>query len=182
VFGAAADLVGSIDVLVNDAAIMGGQPIEDLSIEFIDTMYRINFRAPVLLAQAFARQFDGALGTGRIINLASIGGLRAQHAHVAYGSLKAALASATMHLAQELGPRGITVNAIAPGSIKTGHEIPPDRRERVDALRARYVERAALGRLGEPDEVACVATFLASGASSYVTGQTIVVDGGWILS
>jgi NAD(P)-dependent dehydrogenase (short-subunit alcohol dehydrogenase family) len=126
----------------------------------------------VLLAQAFAHRFDEGAGPGRIINIASIGGLRAQLAHVAYGSLKTALASATMHLAHELGPRGITVNAIAPGSVKTGHEIPPDRRAHVDALRAKYVERASLGRLGEPDEVACVATLLASDASSYITSRS----------
>jgi NAD(P)-dependent dehydrogenase (short-subunit alcohol dehydrogenase family) len=173
--------LGPVDVLINDAAIMGGMLIEDLTSDFLDAMYTVNLRAPILLAQAFAAQFGGAAGTGRIVNVSSVSAFRAARRHVAYGSLKAALASATMQLAEELGPRGITVNAIAPGCVKTGHEIAPDDRAWVEAERAKHVERSPLGRLGEPDEVACVATFLASGASSYITGQTIWVDGGRFL-
>jgi NAD(P)-dependent dehydrogenase (short-subunit alcohol dehydrogenase family) len=182
VITAAVDALGPVDVLVNDAAIMGGQRIEDLTVDFVDTMYTINFRAPVLLAQAFDRQFQGEAGTGRIINIVSVAAFRAAPAYVAYGSLKAALASATMNLAFELGPRGITVNAIAPGPVDTGHEIAPDQQARVTAERAKHAERSPLGRIGRPDEIACVATFLASPASSYLTGQTIYVDGGRFLA
>jgi gluconate 5-dehydrogenase len=88
----------------------------------------------------------------------------------------------TMQLAAELGPDGVVVNAIAPGSIRSGHVIAPADVERVERERAKLAERAALRRLGDPDEIATVALFLVSRASSYLTGQTITVDGGMQLN
>jgi len=88
---------------------------------------------------------------------------------------------ATAYLAKELGP-SIRVNAIAPGSITSGHAHgSAEQRERAQTIRAQIVARTAAGRLGTPDEVAALATFLASPAASYITGQTILIDGGWLL-
>jgi len=170
---------GPVSVLVNNAALIDGRVLDDLSAEFIDTMAAVNFVAPMLLCQEFARRRPEC---GRIVNIASSGGLRVSYTGGSvYGALKAALSTATAYLAKELGPE-VLVNAIAPGSITTGHGRPsPTDEARTNAIRARMVERTTVGRLGHPDEVAALATFLASPACSYITGQTILIDGGCYL-
>jgi 3-oxoacyl-[acyl-carrier protein] reductase len=170
---------GRVNVLVNNAAIIAGAPLDQLSADFIEEVATVNFTAPVLLCQEFARRRPAP---GRIVNLASSGGLRVTHnGGAVYGSLKAALSMATAYLAKELGPE-ILVNAIAPGSIASGHDqADAATTSRSNAIRARMVERSAVGRLGHPDEVAALATFLASPACSYITGQTIMIDGGCFL-
>jgi len=170
---------GKINVLVNNAAMIAGNPLEQLSATFIADIAAVNFTAPMMLCQEFARRRPAP---GRIVNLASSGGLRVSYNGGAiYGSLKAALSTATAYLAKELGP-DIVVNAIAPGSITSGHDQPDlAAAKRSIEIRARMVERTAVGRLGHPDEVAALATFLASPACSYITGQTIMIDGGCYL-
>ena len=181
-FDAAEQAVGNIDILVNDAALIASCSLAETTAEFLDRIYAINFRAPLLLSAEFARRLD-ADRDGMIVNIASSGGVRAVRVgSSAYGSLKAALISATAYLAKELGPR-IRVNAIAPGSIRSGHDAhrSPEQTQATQLARAAIAERSALGRLGETDEIATLAVFLASNASSYVTGQSILVDGGWLL-
>jgi NAD(P)-dependent dehydrogenase (short-subunit alcohol dehydrogenase family) len=179
VFDQAESMWGPVNVLVNNAALIAALPLADVSLSFIETMTAVNFSVPVLLSQEFAKRGPTR---GRIVNLASSGGVRVSHVgNSVYGSLKAALSMATAYLAKELGP-DVLVNAIAPGSIASGHAEPSGAAAaRARIIRAQIVERTAVGRLGHPDEVAALATFLASPASSYITGQTILIDGGWLL-
>jgi len=179
-FDAAEAVVGTVNVLVNDAAMIASRSLADTTTEFLDEIHAINFRAPVLLTREFARRLEHG---GAVVNIASSGGVRAVRVgSSAYGSSKAALISATAYLAKELGPR-IRVNAIAPGSIMSGHDAgrAPEQMHATQAARAAIAERAALGRLGDTDEIATTAVFLASRASSYITGQSLLVDGGWLL-
>jgi len=172
--------LGDVDVLINNAAIIQSMSIEDVSADFIADLSAVNFTAPVLLCREFARHCGQR--QAQIVNIASSGGVRVSFpGNTVYGSLKAALAMATAYLAKELGPQ-MRVNAIAPGSIASGHaHTSPASEERSRQLRQRIVERTALRRLGEPDEVAALAVFLASDASRYITGQTVLIDGGWLL-
>ena len=172
---------GDVDILVNNAGVITSAPLASVDPQTIDDTARVNYVAPLLLCREFAAQVGRRKGS--IINIASSGGIRVTSpGQLVYGSLKAALSSATQYLAQELGP-DIRVNAIAPGSIATGHPIESaEQQAKVDAIRAQIVARCPLGRLGQPDEIATVATFLASSAASYITGQTLLVDGGWLLT
>jgi 3-oxoacyl-[acyl-carrier protein] reductase len=177
-FDRAESIWGQVNVLVNNAAMIVGKPLDQLSAGFIHDVAVVNFTAPMLLCQEFAYRRPAP---GRIVNISSSGGLRVSYnGGSVYGSLKAALLTATAYLAKELGP-DIIVNAIAPGSITSGHDQPDDAAARSNAIRARMVERTAVGRLGHPDEVAALAAFLASPACSYITGQTILIDGGCYL-
>jgi NAD(P)-dependent dehydrogenase (short-subunit alcohol dehydrogenase family) len=178
-----ATLDGPIDLLVNNAAVITSATLSETTPDLLDQVYAVNLRAPLLLAKAFAAQVDRPV-PGSIVNISSSGGLRAVRiGALAYGSLKAALSHATAYLARELGPEGINVNAVAPGSVASGHTANRSA-EAVAAslrMRAQIQERAALGRLGVPEEIADVVVFLASPAARYVTGQTLLVDGGWLL-
>jgi len=174
---------GPIDLLVNNAAMITSASLEETTADLLDQVYAVNLRAPLLLARAFAAQPDRRTPAS-IVNISSSGGLRAVRiGALAYGSLKAALSHATAYLARELGPEGITVNAVAPGSVASGHST--NRSAEAEGasleLRAQIRERTAVGRLGVPEEIADVVVFLASPAARYMTGQTLLVDGGWLL-
>ena len=170
----AADVLGGLDVIVNNAALGEGADKEQMTIESYRRMVRVNLRVPVMIMQE-ARPFLNQSDTGSIINLSSVmatagsGGL--------YGPLKAALVSYTIGLARKWGADGIRVNAIAPGLIETGRAagMLADR-----CWMPRVTEGVALGRYGGVQEVAQVARFLASDAASYITGAVIPVDGGWV--
>jgi 3-oxoacyl-[acyl-carrier protein] reductase len=120
------------------------------------------------------KQGDG----GRILNVTSISGIMGVGGIGAYTAAKGAIMALTKALAVELGPAGITVNAIAPGAIDT----PLNAEAYTPAVRRVYEERIPLGRIGRPEEVADVAVFLASDASRYITGQQVVVDGGLVVN
>jgi NAD(P)-dependent dehydrogenase (short-subunit alcohol dehydrogenase family) len=167
---------GRIDILVNNA---GANPIlstmVDLEEEALEKVLEVNLKGAFLMSQAVAREMIKQ-GGGRIINMSSISGLRARADRTgAYCISKAALNMMTQVMARELAPHNILVNAIAPGSIKTDFSrvnwTDPERK----AQRIREIE---LRRFGEPEEVVGIALFLASGASSFVTGEIIRVDGG----
>jgi NAD(P)-dependent dehydrogenase (short-subunit alcohol dehydrogenase family) len=170
---------GSLDVLVNNAGILDSADFLDLAPADFDRVLRVNLRGAFLAGQAAARQMvaqvkaGGAPGT--VINLSSVNAVFALADHVAYSISKGGISQLTKAMALSLAPHGIRVNAIGPGSINTAMlaQIMSD-----DAVRRRILSRTPLGRLGETDEIAEVALFLASPAASYITGQTIYADGG----
>jgi NAD(P)-dependent dehydrogenase (short-subunit alcohol dehydrogenase family) len=172
---AIADVV-AVKLLVNNAAIYPATPFLDVSIEEYDRVVAINQRAYFLMAQQCVSRM--AVGSS-IVNIASItvhGGWE----HLApYVSTKGAAVALTRALARELGPRGIRVNAVSPGAIPTQAErIIPDR----GAYEALVLERQSLKRRGEPEDIAAAVAFLASSDASFITGQTMEVDGGWVMT
>ena len=171
---------GQVDVLVNCA---GTNPYFGPMINIDEGAYfktfEVNLQGAYELSRAVARHLIDRKTPGAIVNIASVAGLRASPLQGVYGMTKAAMIAMTRNYALELGPSGIRVNAIAPGLIETklaGAILASE--TVVDSIK----QRAALGRIGQPDEIAGAALFLASDAASYVTGQCLVVDGGLILS
>jgi NAD(P)-dependent dehydrogenase (short-subunit alcohol dehydrogenase family) len=173
---AAARHFGRLDILVNNAGIAPGNPAEDVREEDLDATLAVNVKGTFLASQAAGRVMI-AQGSGTIINIGSQAGAVALPGESVYCMTKAAIAHLTRCLAVEWGRHGITVNAVAPTFIRTPGTEPalsdPE-------FRADVIERiAALHRIGEPIEVAGVVVFLASPAASLITGETILVDGGW---
>lgn len=166
---------GRIDVLVNNAATnVAYGPFLEVGDEAIRKTFETNVFGPLALTRAVVQRGMGERG-GTIVNVASVGGLRAKPGMAAYGASKAALIHFTRSLARELAPLGIRANAIAPAVIRTSfaaalHED--------DGVRERAEAEAALGRIGEVEEVVGGVVYLASRASTYVTGHCLVVDGG----
>lgn len=179
------DRYGRIDVLVNNAGGVFASSLLEVSENGIDALYRANLRHVILCTQRVGRVMVASGQGGSIINVASIEGVRAAPGYAAYAAAKAGVLSFTKTAALELAPHQIRVNALAPditptegmaqlASAAEGEGGADDRAER-DARTALVVP---LGRLGHVDDMAGVAVFLASGLSSYVTGQTLHVDGG----
>ena len=165
----------SLDFVVNNAGILRDALIGMIASSQIDEVLRTNTIAPIQIMQ-FAARLMSQSRTGSIVNVASIIGRTGNEGQVLYAASKAALIGATKSAARELAKSGIRVNAVAPGVIDTNmiSAIPPARMERL-------LQSISIGRLGTADEVAHVICFLASGYSSYVTGQVIGVDGGmWL--
>ncbi len=176
---AALDFGGSIDVLVNNAAVLDSADFLDLAPDEFDRVLRVNLRGAFLAGQAAARQMvqqAKAGGTpGCVVNLSSVNAVFALPDHVAYSISKGGISQLTKAMALSLAQYGIRVNAIGPGSINTAMlaQVMAD-----DGIRRRILSRTPLRRLGETEEIAAVALFLASDAASYITGQTIYADGG----
>ncbi|MGN0915594.1 MAG: SDR family NAD(P)-dependent oxidoreductase [Succinivibrio sp.] len=161
-----------IDVLVNNAGIAFGASFHMTSIDKLKEVLEVNFVAPVKIMQAISRQMLRQK-SGSIINIASVGGIETNPGYLAYGSSKAALIHASAILSKEIGPQGIRVNCIAPGLFETqmGHYKNEDELNKV-------ISRTSLRRMGDINEIVEMALFLASDKSSFITGQTIRVDGG----
>lgn len=161
-----------IDILVNNAGKGGGGAIGDVTSSSFDEMIAVNAKGPLFTTQAALRYMDRG---GRIINVSSMVGLVAYPSGIVYAMAKAALNNFTKALAVELGPQGITVNAVAPGLIETdlskGITSNPE-------LLSHYVSLAALNRLGQPIDIAGVVAFLASPSGGWITGQIIETSGG----
>ena len=167
---------GRVDILVNNAATnLHFGPLLGIEEAAWDKMFELNVKGYFAAIRAFVEHLQGRNAPGSIVNVASIAGTRAAALQGVYGMTKAAVISMTQTLAQELGPLGIRVNAIAPGLVETrlAQAIVDN-----DELRSHVVGRTALGRHAQPDEVAGAALYLASDASSYVTGHVLIVDGG----
>jgi NAD(P)-dependent dehydrogenase (short-subunit alcohol dehydrogenase family) len=172
----AAQQFGKIDILVNNAGLGPENPAEDVREDDFDLTLAVNLKGTFFVSQAVGRVMI-AQGSGRIINLGSQAGFVALPGESIYCMTKAAISHLTKCLAVEWGRHGITVNAVAPTFIVTPGTAPA-----LDdpVFKADVLERiAALHRLGEPMDVAGVVMFLASPAASLITGETILIDGGW---
>ena len=177
---------GRLDVLVNNAGIVHGAEFLDLAEEDFDRVLRVNLKGAFLCGQAAARQMvgqspraqrPGVQGErGVIINMSSVNAVLAIPNQVPYVVSKGALNQLTKVMALSLAAQGVRVTAIGPGSIAT--ELLKTAVLGNEAARARIMSRTPLGRLGEPEEVARVALFLASDDASYLSGTTIYPDGG----
>lgn len=165
----------ALDILVNNAGNSGWVGFRDATPESWDTLMAVYARAPFFIIQAaLNRLADG----GRIINISSAAATKPVTAAPVYSMAKAAINNLTHTLAIELGPRGITANAVAPGFTRT--DANADFREHPELVQA-VEAQIALGRFGEPSEIAAVVAFLASDDGHWVTGQTIEASGGYKL-
>lgn len=168
---------GGFEIVVNNAAIYPFKPFEDFTLEEMQLVHRVNVEAALVCVMA-ALPAMKEKGWGRIINISSITVAGAWDNMVPYVQSKAALIGLARGWAREFGAYGITVNAVAPGAFSTDAEaIHPDR----DAYEKRIIDSQAIKRRGRPDDIANALMFLASDAAGFITGQTINVDGGWIM-
>ena len=176
--GQTVDLLGTINILVNNAGIARFGELKGYSEEELDLMWRTNVKGVIQCTAAVAPPMIEA-GFGRIINLSSIAGLGTSFAGTTfYGSTKAAVLNLSKRFALELGPHGICVNAICPGLIKTEMPFEGRTQEQIDEMIGIFSDRSMLRRTGEPEEIASLICFLASDEASFITGQTLTVDGG----
>ena len=166
------DLWDSIDIVVNNAGITRDNLLMRMKEDEWDSVIAVNLKGSFNLCKAVARSMMKQR-SGCIVNIASIVGMMGNAGQVNYSASKGGLIALTKSLAKEMASRGIRVNAIAPGFIATEmtDKIP-------EKIREEMVKAIPLGRMGEPDNIAAVVSFLASPAADYITGQVIVVDGG----
>ena len=166
---------GRVDVLVNNAGVTKDGLLMRMSEADWDTVLDTNLRGAFLFTKAFTRTFLKQR-SGRIINLASVIGLIGNAGQCNYAASKAGLIGFTKSVAKEFGSRGVTCNAIAPGFIATDMTAALD-----DKLKEALLKQIPLGSLGEPDDIAEAALYLAGPGGRYVTGQVLTVDGGMVM-
>ncbi len=165
---------GTVEILVNNAGIFFNASFDEMTDEQWDRMMDVNLKGVFVLSQIVIRHWLSENIKGAIVNLASISAAIAFTNSSAYCTSKAAVASMTRCIALEYGPKGIRANSMAPGIINTGMPNEDQANEWVNT-------RIPLRKLGEPEDVADLALFLASDESRYITGDMIFVDGGWML-
>ena len=173
---ATTEAFGRLDILVNNAGITRDNLLLRMKVDEIDDVLNTNLRGVMLLTKAALRPMMKNKW-GRIVSMSSIIGLTGNAGQANYAATKAGLLGFTKSLALEMASRNITANAICPGFIDTDMTAAA----LTDDLRAKALERVPLGRLGTPDDIANAVVFLASDAASYITGQTLAVDGGWTM-
>lgn len=176
VLGEIAEHFGAVNILVNNAGITRDNLLMRMKTAEWEDVINTNLTSVYRLSKACLRAMMKAKG-GRIVNIASVVGASGNAGQTNYSAAKAGMVGFTKSLAQEVGSRGITVNAVAPGFIDTDMT-----RELPDAQRDALLAGIPLGRLGKPEEIASVVAFLASDAAAYVTGETIHVNGGMYMS
>jgi 3-oxoacyl-[acyl-carrier protein] reductase len=174
--------LGRIDVLVNNAGAPHGAdraPSWLVPVPAYDEVMRTNAKGVFLMSGAVIRHMLGRGARGRIVNIASVAGKDGYPERAAYCASKFAVIGLTQAMAQELAPHGITVNAICPGAIATDRNAATRNRAATtgDAAAASAAS-SPVGRIGEPDDIARAVVYLADPAASYVTGQSLVIDGG----
>ena len=163
-----------VDVLVNNAGINTIAPLDALGDGVLDEMLQVNLKAPLQIVRARGGRIGGSR-TGRIVNLSSIWAFVSKEGRCGYTAAKAAVRGVTQTLALELAPRNILVNAVAPGFVDTELTRRNNTPEQIAAL----AETIPLARLAAPEEIAELIGFLASERNTYITGQTLVIDGGY---
>jgi 3-oxoacyl-[acyl-carrier protein] reductase len=174
---AAADALGGLDVLVNNAGILHMAPLLEISPEDWDRTFAVNVRSMLFTIQAAVPHLRSDGRPGKIINMASMGGKLGAPGQAHYCASKAAVIELTRVAAMELGPLGITVNCICPGYVLTEMGAAT----RTPEMVAAWSSKSPLGRLGTPDDVAGMAVFLASADGDYCTGQAMNVTGGMVM-
>ncbi len=174
----AAGELGHLWALVNNAGIAapGYHPLTDTSLAEWDEVLRVNLLGAAAFARAVGTALAAAGGGGRIVNVSSIAGLTGLPNIGPYNATKAAMDAMTRTMAVELGSAGVCCNSVAPGTIAT--EMVDELLTANPALKERFVAKTPLGRVGETDEAAWPITFLLTDAAAFLTGQTIVIDGG----
>jgi 2-hydroxycyclohexanecarboxyl-CoA dehydrogenase len=183
IFAAAAKLrgeFGPVTVMVNNAGVTDFTPFEEITDERWDQVYAINVRGPMLCTQAVIGDMKAA-HWGRVINISSSSAQTGAINMITYSSSKGAVVTMTRSMAQEFGPYGITVNNIPPGSVM-GTIMSEANRDRFQIPTEVLLSTIPVRRMGEPDDIANACSWLASEASSYVTGQTIGVNGGRVVT
>jgi gluconate 5-dehydrogenase len=172
---AAVRALGPLDILVNNVGHRDRRGLDELTPDDVSRLLDVNLTSAYALSQTVARSFADRGRPGRIINVSSVMGSLGRRGDIAYSTAKAGLDGLTRALAADLGPTGTTVNAVAPGTFAT--EV--NSRLAGDPTWTRWLgTRTALGRWGRPEEIAGIVVFLAGDTASFLTGQTIAVDGG----
>lgn len=173
---------GHVDVLVNNVGTLGpdGEKTApaDMSLSFWEMLLRVNLTSQFLCCREFIKYCLANERKGSIVNVASLAALVPYEASIGYGAAKAGVVSITQTIGSEYGPKGIRANCIAPGPVRT--PLVEARYKGRDAVRDAQNSLSPLGRWGEPEEIGRLAVFLASDASSYVTGQTVTASGGLV--
>lgn len=184
----AVETLGGLDILINNAGIYPPMPVFQITEQVWDAVFDTNLKGMFFYSQAAAKEMVKRGHGGKIINLASIDGMQPGEGRLIYGASKAGVITMTKSLALELSPHKILVNAIAPGAIHTpGLVTILDIYAKAGGITAEALEagdakaNTPMGYYGQADDIAKAALFLASEAASYMTGQTIVVDGGKLL-
>jgi 2-deoxy-D-gluconate 3-dehydrogenase len=185
---ACVDSFGSIDILVNNAGIYPQVPMLQMEEALFDKVIELNLKSLAFISKTVAAAMVEQGTGGKIVNIASIDAIHPSMVGLAaYDASKGGVLMFTKNFALEMGPHNVQVNAIAPGGIATPGTAAPLEgsgmsQEEMDAMMAAFTARIPAGRMGEPDDIAKVAAFLASSGSDYMTGEVVVVDGGMLLS
>lgn len=165
--------LGRLDIVVNNAAMIAPAPFDQVEIDAVSAQFATNVIGPVAIVSEFLRHLPA--GGGRVINISSLASQYALPGTSVYSATKGALDALTRVWAHELGPRGVTVNAVSPGPVHTDAAA----QFLTDEARKTFVARTPLGRIGEPDDVAAVVAFLASSDAAWITGHVVAASGGF---